>query len=352
MCQCRVTLPGLGFADLDAEVISPNRCSGCAACVISCRRGVLGYRDERPVLIGDCVSCSICVNVCPRYHFNSAAVEERSFGRRRADEDFGVSRGIAIARSTSEDVLERAQDGGVTTVLLRKALEDGTIDAALVSGVEASRPWVPVPKVASSPGDLMACAGTRYSFSPNLLALPEALSSGFKRIAVVGTPCTISGVRKMQLLGLRGLSDPIKLSFGLMCMECFSFDCLMKEKMKANRIDLPSIAKVNIKGEFLVELRDGTIRALPLREIKSCSRRSCAACDDFSSEYADISLGGVGLSAFTLVIARSRVGEGLLNDSLGLLNVEGTEAHRPSLELVSRLSRAKRARASKFGLSM
>jgi len=351
MCQRRATLQGLGFTDLDTKVISPNRCSGCAACVISCpHRGVLEYRDERPVLIGDCVSCEICVDVCPRYDFNAVAVEERSFGRRRkADEDFGVSRRIVIARSASEDVLEHAQDGGVTTVLLERALEDGIIDAALVSGVEISNPWVPVPKIASSPDDLMACAGTRYSYSPNLLALPEALSSGFKRIAVVGTPCTISGVRKMQLLGLRELSDPIKLLLGLMCVECFSFDCLMKDKMAANRISLPSVAKVNIKGKFLVELRDGTTREIPLKDIKSCSRRSCAACDDFSSEYADVSLGGVGLSAFTVVVARSSVGDELLLDSLDLLKVEGAEAHRHSLELVSRLSRAKRARVAKFG---
>jgi len=342
-------LVGLGFTDLDSKVISSNRCSGCAACIVSCPQGVLEYRAERPVLIGDCKYCEICVKVCPRYDFNAGAVEERYFGRRRrADEDFGVSRRIVVARSTSEDVIKRAQDGGVATVLLKKALEAGVVDAALVSGFETSNPWVPVPMIASSPDDLMAYAGTRYSYSPNLLALPEALKK-FRRIAVIGTPCTISGVRMMQLLGLKALSDPIKLLLGLMCVECFTFDCLMKGRMVANRIDLPSVAKVNIKGKFLVELRDGTTREIPLKEIKSCSRRSCAACDDFSSEYADISLGGVGLSGSTFVIARSCAGEGLLLDSLGLLKVEDAEAHLPSLESTSRFSRAKRTRAAKFG---
>jgi len=288
------------------------------------------------------------VKVCPRYDFDVGAVEASSFGRRRkADEDLGVSRRVVVARSASEDVLRHAQDGGVATVLLKKALEDGFIDAALVSGFETSDPWVPVPRIASSPDELMACAGTRYSYSPNLLALPEALKK-FKRIAVVGTPCTISGVRKMQLLGLK-LSNAIKLLLGLMCVECFSFDCLMKDRMAEKLIDLPSVAKVNIKGKFLVELRDGTTREIPLKDIKSCSRRSCAACDDFSSEYADISLGGVGLSGSTLVIARSSAGEGLLLDSLGLLEVEGAEAHLPPLKLASRLSGAKRARAKRFG---
>jgi len=345
-------LQRLGFADLDSEVIAPNRCSGCAACVISCpHRGVLEYRGERPVLIGDCVSCEICVKVCPRYDFNAGAVEERFFGRRRkADEDFGVSRRIVVARSASEDVLKHAQDGGVATVLLTKALEDGIVDAALVSGVETSNPWVPVPMIASRPEDLMACAGTRYSYSPNLLALPEALRNGFKRIAVVGTPCTISGVRKMQLLGL-GLSEPIKLLLGLMCAECFSFDCLMRGRVGASlNVGLSSIAKVNIKGKFLVELRDGAKREIPMKEIRACTRRSCGACDDFSSEYADVSLGGVGLSDSTLVLARSEVGEGLLLNSLDLLETDEVEAHRPSLDLVSRLSGSKRARSANFRL--
>jgi coenzyme F420 hydrogenase subunit beta len=342
----------LGFKDLEAKVIVPDRCSGCAACAISCPyKGTLDYRDEKPILIGECKLCEICVKVCPRFDFDRREVERTFLGRERLDaEDLGVVRRAFLARSRSDRIMKCAQDGGVATILLTDALERGSIDAALVSGLEAAGPWAPVPRIASSPEELLACAGTRYSYSPNLLSLPRAVGAGLRRIAIVGTPCAISAVRKMQLLGLRKLTDPIKLLVGLMCSECFVFDCLMKEKVQDNLgLDLTSVVKINIKGKVLVQLRDGAVREIPLKDVKSCSRRSCGACDDFSSEYADISLGGVGLSGMTLALARSERGEALLLDSLAQLATENVGRDSRSLDLAVKLSVAKRARASKFG---
>jgi coenzyme F420 hydrogenase subunit beta len=334
--------------DLVKKVLEPERCSGCSACTISCPyEGILGYRDEKPVLVGECKLCGICTMVCHKYAFDRKTIEETFFGRERLpSERFGVVRKVVVARSKSPEILRSAQDGGVATTLLVKALEDGLIDAALLSGKDSSRPWAPKPTIASTRDEIIACSGTRYSYSPNLITLPEAIKRGFRRIAVVGTPCTISGVRKMQLLGLKRLMEPVKFLVGLMCSACFDYSCFMQSKIgSCLNVDPSDVTKVNIKGKVLVDLSDGSRKQILLEEVGQCARKSCGACDDFSSEFADISLGGAGLSSSTLAIARSKKGEDLLSRSTELLEVDDSRVEQ-SLDLVNRLSKAKRQRAS------
>ncbi|MGQ9513601.1 MAG: Coenzyme F420 hydrogenase/dehydrogenase, beta subunit C-terminal domain [Thermoproteota archaeon] len=342
----------IGFSELAQSVIEPNICSGCAACTISCPHdGILGYMEEKPLLMGECRFCGICTKVCPRFDFDPDLIEEKFLGRKRfQSEEYGVVRKIFVARSTSNEILRSAQDGGVATALLSSALNDGLIDAAIVSGTDRSRPWVPRPMIASTYEEILACSGTRYSYSPNLLLLPGAIRAGFRSLAVVGTPCTISGFRKIQLLGLRRLTEPVKLLIGLMCSECFSFECMMERVIRSRlKIDPSLVTKINIKGRVLVELANGSRKLIQLEEVKSCARKSCRACDDLSSEYADISLGGLGLSASTLTIARSEGGEDLLLRSKrnGFLEFDEV-VPQISLDLLKKLSRMKRKRAANF----
>ncbi len=49
----------------------------------------------------------------------------------------------------------------------------------------------------------MAAAGTRYSYSPNILALSEAVKSKKTSVAFVGTPCQIRALRRVQMAGLK-----------------------------------------------------------------------------------------------------------------------------------------------------
>jgi coenzyme F420 hydrogenase subunit beta len=71
-------------------------------------------------------------------------------------------------------VHKMGQDGGLVSALLIWALEQGYIDAALTSYVEGTGEdgWKARPGVAATKDEVLAAAGSRYTYSANTLALP------------------------------------------------------------------------------------------------------------------------------------------------------------------------------------
>ncbi|MGA2310164.1 MAG: Coenzyme F420 hydrogenase/dehydrogenase, beta subunit C-terminal domain [Candidatus Bathyarchaeia archaeon] len=341
----------VGFADsLGKKVVSAGICAGCGACVAVCPNGCLRWGKRRPDLHKECTWCGFCARVCPRYDLPMSELESFVFGReRKSQEQFGIHRRIYIARATDSRVLKVCQDGGTVTALLLHALENKRIDGAVVSGVSAQKPFYPVPKLASTSEEILSCAGTRYSCSPNLLALPEAVKQGKTSVAFVGTPCQIQAVRKMQMLGMKLAAD-VKLLIGLMCSECFSYEGLIEKHVGEELgIDLGSIKGMNIKGRMIVTLKSGSAKTIPLAELKEYAQKSCASCRDFSSEVADLSAGGLGLEGWTCVITRTKEGENMLKsaEKTGVLKTKPIRRDEPALNLLVRLSNRKhRSKAS------
>ena len=329
-------------------VVEAGKCLGCGTCVLVCPFRCLEYRDEKPVMVGDCKACGICVQVCPQYEWSNPEIEKFVFGReRRMDEKFGVYRRLFIARASDPKVRSVSQDGGVVTALLLFALEKGVIEGAIVSGVSEDEPFKPVPKLATTPEEIIESAGSRYFYSPNLLALSEVQKQRKASIAFVGTPCQIRAVRKMQMLGLKKHTAPIKFLIGLMCSECLTYEGLM-EKCIRNKLGVnpKDIVKMNIKGKLLITTKSG-VKSVPLKEIKQFARKNCASCGDFSSEFADISAGGLGLEGWTFIILRREEGENLFKaaEENGFLEVRPVEEEKRALNLLIKLS-AKKRRAS------
>jgi coenzyme F420 hydrogenase subunit beta len=305
----------------------------------------LEYVKTEPVLIKECNNCGICAQVCPRYEWSRLRAENVVFNReRKVDEEFGIYKRVAIAQAKNERILQVCQDGGVTTAILMFALEDGLIDGAIVAGVSREKPLYPVPKLATTPEEILECAGTRYSYSPNLLALTEVVKQKKAKVAFVGTPCEIRAIRRMQMAGLKRYTAPLKFLIGLMCSECFTYEGLMLNHVHEKLgINLGDIKKINIKGKMLVTTNSG-VTTISLADIKQYARKSCSACDDFSSELADISVGGLGLDGWTFAIIRTESGEDLFANAekAGMIRTRSAAEETNALNLLHRLSKKKR----------
>ena len=339
----------MGFGEILVKVVRAEKCTGCSACVTVCPVGCLEYVEGKPKIIEKCVNCGICALVCPQYEYTLPALEESVFGRqRKTEEEFGVYRRIVIAQANDENILQACQDGGVVTALLTYALEKGIIDGAAVSGVSQDRPFYPVPRLATTPQEALECAGTRYTYSPNLLAFQEGVNQNKKRLAFVGTPCQIHALRKIEGLLLKYV-NPLQLTIGLLCTESFTYEGLMEKHIQGKLgIDLHDVKKINIKAKVLVTTKSGEVKVIPLKEAKQYTRKSCTTCTDFSSELADISVGGLGLSDWTFTIIRTKKGEELFERAVreGVLKTRPVEEEKRAFDLLVKLSKRKRKIAS------
>jgi len=339
--------PKLSFEEsLEKEVVSAEKCTGCAACVVVCPLRCLVYSEEKPKIVNECTACGICAQICPRYDFSLPAIEKFVFGReRKPEENFGIYRRIVIAQARDKSILQVCQDGGVVTALLMFALENGLVDGAVVSGVSENRPFYPVPRLATTPKEVLECAGTRYFYSPNLIAFQEGIKQKKESLAFVGTPCQIHALRKIEMFPLKKYAKPLRLTIGLMCTESFTYEGLMEKHIQRELgINPHDISKMNIKGKVLVNTKSGEIKTISLKDAKKYTRKGCASCTDFSAELADISAGGLGLSDWTFTIIRTEKGEELFQNAEreGLLKTKPIEEERRAFDLLIKLSNRKR----------
>ena len=188
------------------------------------------------------------------------------------------------------------------------------IDAALVSNLEGDgSTWKAVPAVATTRAEVLAAAGSRYTYSANPLAYPLAIEAGAERIALVGMGCQASAAPVMKARKAGKIARRLSLTIGLLCSKTFD-DAIFPELFEARYgIARADIAKMNIKGVFQVWTKDGGYHEIPLKEAHAWTREGCTSCPDFAAEHADISTGGIGaFSDWTLTLVRTDQGRELI----------------------------------------
>jgi coenzyme F420 hydrogenase subunit beta len=318
------------WLELFDEVITSGLCTGCAACVIACPHDVIGYNHveggyrpfhlEEELGADDCVhgqkGCTSCTRACPRFRMWEPQADELLFGRTRTpDEVSGIFSDIFLARASEKAIHEIGQDGGLVGAILLWALEQDLIDAALVSYLEGDgSSWRAKPGVATTREDIIASAGSRYTYSANTLAYDEAVAAGHQRIALVGMGCQTSSVPTMKARKIGKVGRRFELNIGLLCSKTFDdriFEELFEAKYGLRRAD---IKKVNIKGVFQIWTHDGGYHEVPLKECHAWTREGCNMCPDFAAEHADISTGGIGkYNDWTLTVVRTGAGRAVMD---------------------------------------
>jgi len=320
------------FRDLINEVQKPGLCGKCGGCVSFCSAdnlGALKTGDDGTPMFADeekCLQCGICYMICPNTYDLDSELEDK-FGW---VPPIGPVKGLRSAKTTDVQVAKQCTDGGVVTSLLLYLKDKGMIEAALVS--KSKGPFQKAPFLAATREDIISAAGShfdesfsvvelgaRYStYSSAMTQLKRLRGTSMDRIAMVGTPCQIRTVRKMQALGVIP-SDIIKYCFGLFCWENFSFDDLQKDELgRQYDFRLADVIKVNVREDFNIHLRDGQIIHVPLDVIDSLARPACLFCPDFSAEFSDVSFGGIGsVDGYTTVLLRSEKGRELYEKAVG-----------------------------------
>jgi len=353
----------LHWTHLFHEVVTSGLCTGCAGCVIACPHDVLGYDDaeghykpfnfEEGTAADQCShgdrGCTLCTRACPRFRDWEEEADSLLFGRvREVDEVAGISKDIVLARATDPQVLDLGQDGGLVSAILLWALDHGIVDAALVSYLEGDgTSWKAVPGVARTREEVLASAGSRYTYSANLLAYGDAIGSGAEKLALVGMGCQTSMPPVMSARKGGKVPRKFALSIGLLCSKTFD-DAIFPELLEARYgLKREEIVKMNIKGVLQLWTRDGGYHEVPLKECHEWTREGCLACPDFAAEHADISTGGIGaFNDWTLTLVRTDAGREVMGGMVadGVVEVRPGDDDPGAISLLRKLSRVSRKR--------
>ncbi|KAB2945347.1 MAG: F420H2 dehydrogenase-like protein [Candidatus Methanoperedens nitroreducens] len=340
--------PDVGLPKI-ADVTEFNYCSSCGTCEAICpvnapvvRRGPVDISKEKnnynkmelktEVLFKDvdptkqeinpCVNCYACERVCPI--LDGFPVDEFN--------------NIRVMKAGKSKTLH-GQDGAIVSQILKSLLEQGEIDCAV--GVVRNEKWETKIVVFTKPEDVTAASGTKYTYQPAVstmrdihrayvdsaespLIAPDGtmqekprtyveikkILEKHKKVAFVGVPCQIHGAKLF-----RENYDRINLIIGLICMESFSEEIMLEEMVpKIMGVDIRDVRKMNFhKGNFIVETNK-EVKEVPIKVVAPLARKGCHFCQDYTSYYADISVGSVGSDeGWSTVFVRTEIGEKYLD---------------------------------------
>ncbi len=347
------------FWELEAGVIDADRCVQCGTCVAVCPSNSIGVDEDTnlPELVKMCTGCSLCWDFCPRAGLRYealwppstvaddsevAATEVRSdaadtywkiTGGPPADGLGAVLEQFAVRASARSDTV---QDGGAVTALLIGLLAAGEIDGALVSkpSTDKDEPWKGVATIATTAQEISAASGSFYN---QTMALAELDLSRYSlparpRLAVVGTPCEVEGIRAMQArrwpTGAHRV-DAVVLTIALMCTKSFDYEGLILRELQERRsVDMDRVSKVDvIRGRMIVEYRDGEVAVdEPVKRFHGVALKGCDECADFLGRSADLSVGSVGsMDGWTSVLVRTERGRLAFQAARSKLDVRGLD---------------------------
>ena len=156
------------------------------------------------------------------------------------------------------------------------------------------------------------------------------------RIALVGTPCEVEGLKAMQArpwVWGSAVPDAVVLTVALLCTKSFNYEKLMVDEIRRKRgIALEDIGRVDVvKGKLIVQDHQReTLISEPIRDFHGAALKGCDECTDFLGGAADLSVGSVGSDdGWSSVLVRTTAGKAAVaraKDRLELRDLERPQA--------------------------
>jgi coenzyme F420 hydrogenase subunit beta len=342
----------IAFNDLERMIIKPGFCTVCGACEAACPIHAIEIEHETPQRLHDCSehidACPICYDICP--HSDALIYEALKFvveaPKRR--ENLGYYSKILLAQAANPSIRAATKSGGVVNALLNFAINEKIIDSAITSETSPTTSLKVKPSISLVPDDMLSAVDSKIMPSAVAQAYGRAVfEHGKTHIAFVGIPCHVLALRKLEAWQHK-IMDNLEIIIGLFCLWGFSLSTLLEFLLDEYHIFANEIQSVDLSADaYIVNMENRQIR-VPLSKVKSHVLNRCKTCVDFTSEYADISIGGASpLKEWSIVIIRTKKGEEFFNKALssGIIIIKDVESEPQTLAHLIQLAAYKRKSA-------
>lgn len=330
-----------GGRELKNDVLNTSLCALCGACLDWCP--YIKSIDDNLVITFDCnVNDGRCYAVCPRTKTDWKHVNKTFFDEINWSNELGSFKKIYLVKSNES--VPGQQDGGTVSALLKTALEEKLADALLLTGSRDN--ILPEPFIGTDLADIEKAAGSKFLASAGLRKIMEASEQGIKNLLLVGRPCQIQALRKMQLFQGEHLNDMNFISIGLFCMWSLSWE--FTDYLHSEYPDLEIRSMAIPRHGVEITTNEG-VKTIPTEKVREYIRTGCRYCLDMTSELADISVGTFeGMGGWNTLIVRNTAGLDLLRRAVekGLLDVEQYPDNELKLLKIASLNKKARNLAS------
>jgi len=342
-----------GWQELYEEVIQTGKCIYCGACGAFCANIKFDREKEVPFEDGSCKDMNtcrdgygLCYNLCPKTESDIIPIsllDKWVFGI-KSERILGHYIDIKSAKLTQKAIEKLSSNAGPLTGLLYIAMENGLIDAAIITDKDSD--FKPFPIIAESQKDLLKGVGYKPSQSPTISLVGEAINKEHSDIAVVGTPCQIQALRKLQTHPTFDYEayDLVTLAIGTFCTGTY-YNKILSEIFLKNGIKDNEIEHIDTdKSNFTLKIRtNNLVKEIPLNYLyENAIRKACFSCSDYTASFADISIGNFGSEeGWNTVIIRTERGKQIFDLALEQDTIKVKSLDKDKEELILDITRAK-----------
>ena len=342
-----------GWKELFEEVIQTGKCVYCGACGAFCANIQFDKEKEIPIEDGSCKDVNtckdgygLCYNLCPKTETEViplSLLDKWVFGKKH-NKILGHYLEIASIKLTDKARESVPDNAGPLSGLLWLAMENGLVDASIITDKDEN--FRPFPMIAQNSQDIFKGAGYKPSQGPMLSLLGDAINRENVNIAVVGTPCQIQALRKLQNHPAFDYEayDLVSLAIGTFCFGTY-YNHLLDRVFKEYGINSSEINKIDTdKENFKMILHcNSSTKDIPLNNLyDKAVRKACFSCSDYTASFADLSIGKFGSKeGWNTVIVRTEKGKELLDLAVERGFIEKESLERTMMELILNLTRNK-----------
>lgn len=325
------------------DIANSDQCSYCGICLGVCP-GLGEHKNLFVQSLGDdgwelavknediCTGCTLCRDACPMNKIDYAALEAATFGTEtglREHPLVGFYRNCYVGYSTDATRRFDGASGGVMTDMLAWLFETDQIDGALIVVPGSGGPNDYRGVIVDRADDLAQGTGSHYLPIPAAAAMDQIIYGPYRRVAAVGIPCQVNGVR-LASERIAKLKRRVVLTMGSFCgyTSHFRMSEFIRSRVPTEQRDgLRRIAyrKGLWPGNIETGFDDGSTGTVSgeLRDFMAFNAilPACLYCADQFNELADISFGDAWLpeymgrhdGGYSTIVTRSDAGQRVLD---------------------------------------
>ncbi len=342
-----------GWKELSEEIIQTGKCVYCGACGAFCTNIQFDKEKEIPIEDGSCKDVNtckdgygLCYNLCPKTEIETIPLSllDKWVFEKKHDKLLGHYLEIASIKLTDKARESVPENAGPLSGLLWLAMENGLIDCSIITDKDEN--FKPVPIIAQNSQDIFKGAGYKPSQGPLLSLLGDAINKENVDIAVVGTPCQVQALRKLQNHPAFDYEayDLVTLAIGTFCFGTY-YNRLLDSIFNEFGIKSSEIEKINTdKDNFCMKLTsNATVKDIPLNYLyDKAIRNACFSCSDYTASFADLSIGKFGSKdGWNTVIVRTERGKEVFDLAVEQNFIEAEPLEHNMKELILDLTRNK-----------